>query len=259
MSRGVRRSSHVVLIAAIVAALTACGGSSEKTAKTPGAPTSSSSASNSSTTKPVLTATEPAGAQIAAKAALQLADVGSGFGNYRKGRGVEPVGAESCHVIAPGAFLTTRDHAYDGPMFKKKDATFYAYSTAYVFRTEALAKRFVSLRSTAAFKQCKVKQDDAAERKANANSYVKLTPVQWSDPGHIPTMYRELTGRTTGGKQVDGGFYDRYTLRQGRVVVVINVDSNLAKDDAGSQAIANQTGEILRALDTALATRLAAV
>jgi len=141
-------------------------------------------------------------------------------------------------------------------MFKKNGATYYAYSTAFVFRTEALATRFVSFRSTAAFKQCKVKEDDAATRKTNAKLYVKLTPVEWSDRGHISTMYRELSGSTTGGKQVDNAFYDRYTLRQGRVVVVINIDSGLANNDAGSQAISNQTGEILRALDTALATRL---
>jgi len=197
---------------------------------------------------------------VAAKAALSLADVGSGFGNYRKAAGSGAVGAQSCSVTAPGAFLTKDDRSYSGPMFKKKDASYFAYSDVYAFRTEALAKKYVALRATPAYKQCKQRQDDAATRASRPGSYVKLTAVKWTDPSDtIPTMYRELTVVTTGGKQVDGGFYDRYTLRHGRVVVIVNVDASYGRNAAESQALANQTGDILNALDTALSARLAGV
>jgi hypothetical protein len=243
----------------VAAVLTACGGSSSP--KSSGA-TSTSSASNGSTTTAVeaVAATVDPGDPAYAKAALQLADVGAGFANYRKAAGVSPFGAESCAVIAPGALLTTKDHLYSGAMFKKRDATYFAYSETYVFRTEADAKRYATLRATAAYKQCKQKQDDKATSAARKGTYVKLTPVAWSDPTtHVPSMYRELTGSVSNGKQVDTAFYDRYTVRRGRVVIQVSIDSELGSDDAASQAIANQTGDILRALDKALTTRLAGV
>jgi hypothetical protein len=247
------------MVGLLGAVLTACGGSSSP--KSSGATSTSSGSSGSTTTAvPAVALTVAPTDPTYAKAALQLSDVGSGFANYRKAAGVSPFGAESCSVIAPGAFMTTKDNAYDGAMFKKKNATYFAYSQTYVFRTEADAKRFATFRATPAFKQCKQKQDDKATSAARKGTYVKLTPVAWSDPTtHVPSMYRELTGNVTGGKQVDNGFYDRYTVRRGRVVVVVNVDSDLGRDDAASQAIANQTGDILRALDKGLTTRLAGV
>jgi hypothetical protein len=262
MSRTSRRVFRYVVIAGLVAAvLTACGGSSSP--KSSGATTTSSGSSGQPTTTktgPAVAATVDPSDPAYAKAALQLSDVGAGFANYRKPGGVSPFGAESCAVTAPGAFLTTKDHAYDGAMFKQKDATYFAYSQTYVFRTEADAKRFATLRGTAAYKQCKVKQDDEATKAARKGVYVKLTPVAWSDPTtHVPNMYRELTGNITNGKQVDNGFYDRYTVRRGRVVIQVSIDSDLGRDDAASQAIANQTGDILRAFDKALTTRLAGV
>ena len=99
-----------------------------------------------------------------------------------------------------------------------------------------------------------MRQDDAATRDARAGTFVKLTPVDYPNPsGHIPTMYRELTGSVTDGKKVANAFYDRYTVRHGPVVVVVSIDAAFARDDAGSQAVAEQTGDILRSLDTRLA------
>jgi hypothetical protein len=260
MSHTSRRVFHSVIIAGLVAAvLTACGGSSAP--KSSGATTTSSGSNGTTTTATGSVAVTVDSSDPAyVKAALQLSDVGTGFANYRKAGGVSPFGAESCSVTAPGAFTTTKDHAYDGAMFKKKDATYFAYSQTYVFRTEADAKRFATFRATAAYKQCKVKQDDEATSAARKGAYVKLTPVAWSDPTtHVPSMYRELTGSVTGGKQVDNAFYDRYVVRRGRVVIQVSIDSELGRDDAASQAIASQTGDILRAFDKALTTRLAGV
>jgi hypothetical protein len=254
MSRAAGLILRVILIAGLVGgALSACGGSSERS--TGGA---TSSSTRNSTTSRLRPATEPAADPTAAKAALRLADAGAGFASNRKAGGVTAFGAESCAVIAPGAFLTTRDHLYSGAMFKKKGANYFAYSEVYAFRTRALAARFAALRATAAYRKCKQQQDDALIRKERANSYFKLTAVKWSDPtGHIPSMYRELTGTTSRGKQVDGGFYDRYTLRRGRVVVVVSIDSGLGSNLAESLLLSNQTSVILRRLDAALPARLA--
>jgi hypothetical protein len=243
MRRTISLSSALVL----TAALTACSASSAK---------SDQSAASTSTTAP-RPATAPSSEAIAAKAALQLADVGSGFASYRKGAGTTPVGAKSCSVIVPGAVLTARDHYYAGPMFEKTDSKYFAYSETYVFREEATARQYAAFRATPAFKQCKQRQDDAATRAAQAGSYVRLSSDAFTDPsGHIVTMYREYTGTTSGGRRVDGGFYDRYTLRRGPVVVVVDIDSELGKDDAASNAIAQQTGTILQSFDRALSTRL---
>jgi hypothetical protein len=249
-----RLSLYVALLAGL-AAVSGCGGSSS-TGKDAGTTTSAGGPSTSTTVKAAATA--PATDPTFAKAALQLVDAGPGFANYRKATGVEPVGPKSCSVIVPGAVLTTRDHVYSGAMFKKKDSSYFAYSDTYVFRSEDDAKRYTRFRATDAFKQCKQKQDDEAARAATPNSYVELTPVKWSDPtAHIPSMYRELTGTISGGKREAGGFYDRYTVRRGRVVIVVSIDSELAPDAAASQALADLTGVTLRAFDTALATRLA--
>src|SRR5438045_3373745 len=105
MSRTVHRSSRYVVMAGLLAAaLTACGGSSSP--KTSGATSTSSGSSGSSTTAVAAAAVTVAPTDPTyAKAALQLSDVGSGFANYRKAAGVSPFGAESCSVIAPGAFM----------------------------------------------------------------------------------------------------------------------------------------------------------
>jgi len=257
MSRAIRLSLRVVMTAGLViGTLTACGGSSSRT---PGA-TTSSTERDTSTTKPERTATEPATDPTAAKAALGLADLGAGYRSNRKAGGVTAFGAASCSVIASGAFLTTRDHLYSGAMFKKTGSTYYVYSEVYVFRTAALATKFADFRATAAYQKCKLQQDSASSRRARAHSYVELTPVRWLDPtGHIPSMYRELTGITRGGKQVEGGYYDRYTLRRGRVVVVVNIDSAVASNGAAGLTLAKQTFDILRSFDAALTKRLAGV
>jgi len=256
MSRNIRTSIRALLVAGMaVGALSACGGSSSKA----GAPAGSSSTTGASTSVPASgSATAPVSEAAAAQLALQLADVGSGFTPYRDAAGLVAVGAQSCSVTAPGAVLTTRDHVYSGPMFKKDDAKYFAYSEVYVFRAEELAKKYAAFRATPVFKQCKQHQDDATTRQAQPGTYVELTPVSYPNPsGHIPTMYREVTGSTAGGKRVEGGFYDRYTVVNGPVVVVVSVDSELARTDSGSAAIARQTGDILRHLDTTLAARAA--
>jgi hypothetical protein len=250
------RTSLRFLVAALLAAgaLSACGGSSSESEQPAGTTTTAGGLPSTTTGGSATAAVSEA---AAAKAAVQLNDVGSGFAPYRKAGGLSSVGAQSCSATAPGAVLTTADHVYSGPMFKKKDATYFAYSEVYVFRTEELARRYAAFRATPAFKQCKQRQDDATTRDAHPNIYVKLTPASYSNPtGHIPTMYRELTGNTSSGKQVANGYYDRYTVVSGPVVVVVSIDSELARDDAGSQALAQQTGDILRSLDTTLASRV---
>ena len=227
-------------------ALAACGGSSSKSGSPSGAP-------GGGTTTTVGTATLPASDATAGKAALQLADVGASFASYRKADGVQPIGAKSCSVTVDGAVLTPKDHYFRGAMYKKKDSGYFAYSEAYAFRDAATAKRYADVRATPAFKQCKQQQDDTATRDARPGSYVRLDSISYLDKsGHIPTMYREYTGNVSNGKQVDGGFYDRYTVRNGPVVVVVNIDSELGRDDAASTAIAEQTGSILQALDARL-------
>src|SRR4051812_36196990 len=132
MSRAVR---FVVVLGLAGGALTACAGSSSK-----------SSTPNASTTTAPARATVAADDVVAAKSALSLADVGAGFAGYRKAAGAGSIGATSCSVTAPGAFLTKEDRSYTGPMFKKQDSTYFAYSDVYVFRTEAIAKRYAALR-----------------------------------------------------------------------------------------------------------------
>src|SRR5690242_10773692 len=139
----------VVILGLAGGALCGCGGSSAK-----------SSSPNPTTTTSTGRATIPADDAVAATAAVSLADVGAGFTGYRKAAGAGAIRATSCAVTAPGAFLTKDDRAYSGPMFKKKDSAYFAYSDVYVFRTEALAERFTALRATPAFKTCKQKQDD---------------------------------------------------------------------------------------------------
>ncbi len=252
MSNGLRASRRYMIGVSLAVALTACGSSAKPSA---GGTTPSSRGPSTTTGGP---ATAPVSEAAAAKGAIRESDVGSGFALYRKAGGLTAVGAKSCSVTAPGAMLTTKDRVYSGPMFKKNDAAYFAYSEVYVFNTEELAQRYAAFRATPAFEQCKQGQDDASTREKNADIYVKLTPVSYPNPtGHIPTMYRELTGNTSGGTPVDNGFYDRYTVVNGRVVVVVSIDSSLAPNDSGSQALARQTGDILRHLDTTLAARAA--
>ena len=239
-----RRATCLVSTVFLSGALAACGGSSSK---------SGTSTPAGRTTTTIGTTTVPASGARAGKAALQLADVGTAFSTYRKADGVQPIGTKSCSVTVDGAVLTPKDHYFRGAMYKKKDSGYFAYSEAYTFRDESTAKRYADFRATPAFKQCKQRQDDTATRAARPGSYVRLDSISYPDKsGHIPTMYREYTGSVSNGKRVDGGFYDRYTLRNGPVVVVVNIDSELAKDDASSNAIAQQTGAILQALETRL-------
>jgi hypothetical protein len=192
----------------------------------------------------------------AREAALVQTDIPAGYTLFRKLGGFIAAGAQSCAVIDPAPSLTTADHVYVGPMFKSPDGTRYLYSEGYAFRSEQLAERFVVMRSRAGYQRCKEKQDDAAERQRTPGDYVKLTPVSFSDPtGHIPTMYRELGGGPNSAhKNVDVAIYDRFTIRRGRVVVVLSIDTSLS-GTAGT-AIGAETLGILQAFDTALTKRL---
>jgi hypothetical protein len=141
-------------------------------------------------------------------------------------------------------------------MFKNSKGTRYVYSEGYAFRSEQLAERFVEMRSRAGYQRCKEKQDDAAERQRTPGDYVKLASVSFSDPtGHIPTMYRELAGGpNAAGKKVDAAVYDRFTLRRGRVVVVLSIDTTIS--GAADTVIGAETLGTLTAFDTALSKRL---
>jgi hypothetical protein len=193
----------------------------------------------------------------AGEAALRQADIGAGYTVSRKVQGFIAAGAQSCAVIDPAPALTTADHVYVGAMFKNSDGTRYVYSEAYAFRSDQLAERFVVLRSRPGYQRCKEKQDDAAERQRAAGYYVKLRSVSFSDTtGHIPTMYRERAGGpNSAGKPVDVAVYDRFTLRRGRVVVVLSIDSSRPSVVADT-TIGAETLGTLRTFDAALDARL---
>src|SRR5436190_6355102 len=98
MSRALR---VVVVLGLAGGALTACGGSSAKSS------TRNASTTTAAPARPTATADDV----VAAKAALSLADVGAGFAGYRKAAGAGSIGATSCSVTAPGAFLTKEDRS----------------------------------------------------------------------------------------------------------------------------------------------------
>jgi hypothetical protein len=256
MSLSARRCVHILVGLCFFTAVAACGGSSSSKSKPSSSAGSSTTASKPTTAPKSGPATEPVSDPVAREAALAQTDIPAGYTLVRKANGFAAIGAQSCAVIDPDPALTTADHVYVGPMFKNAKGTRYVYSEAYAFRSEQFAERFVTMRSRAGYLRCKEKLDDAAERQRTAQNYVKLAPVAFTDPtGHIPTMYREHAGGpNSAGKKVDAAVYDRFTIRHGRVVVDVSIDSSLS-GTAGTRIDA-ETLDTLKAFDGALTRRL---
>jgi hypothetical protein len=246
--RAGHRSLGWVLLVVTISALTACGGSSKS--------------SSSTSTSTVPTAVDTSADAAAMQATVALADLGAGWTQYRKASGFEKSGATNCNVKF-GSPVKASDRIYAAPMFRDVANQSYVYSFAYVFRTEAGAKAYTAARRTQVYTQCKVTQDDAAAKKADAKAFVRIKST--TDPavvqtGGLESFYQEEAGaKNADGAETVTADYDRYAFRQGRVVYVIYIDTGLPNDEAGRQALATRLTTALSSATAAINGRLSAL
>ena len=205
--------------------LAACGGSSDSS--------SSSTTTSTTTTKAAATSSDE---EIATAASVAPADLGAGWTEFQKAGGFTAVTKESCNVQFSSP-LTAGDEAYSGPMSRDQTEQVFIYTTVIIFETESQAKAFTTMRNTKEFKDCKEAEDDAAEKKRDPKSFVRLdgTPGPALRDG-LESFYQEEAGFTDAdGKDVVNASYARYTVRKGRVVYTVSMDTGLPADTAAAQ------------------------
>ena len=187
--------------------------------------------------------------------------LGAGWTEYQKAEGVQKFPKNDCSVKA-GAPVSVSDKGYAGAMYTDATKQMFVYSSATVFRTEADAKAYTAVLNTPAFQTCRVARDDAAQKKANPKTFVKINDTSTSAIGTFPGLeafYSEYGGnKNSDGSDALSAEYLRYTYRHGRVVYTVKVDASLASDEAGSIELSNRIGEVVGAVNTAVEARLTA-
>jgi hypothetical protein len=212
-------SARVALAVVVgLATLGACGGSSGSDKATG---TTARGGAGTTALPAVTLSNDPIGVQTS----IVPADLGRGFKARDTAIGWTRVRAKSCSV-ASGSPLTNADHAYAGAISKDPKGRFFVYSRSFVFKSADFAERYGQLRSTARFKACTQKEDQAAERTRNKKARIAATATTFTDPAfHITSFYREI-GKLPdkNGKLVNVATHDRYTYQRGRVIVVLAID-----------------------------------
>jgi hypothetical protein len=222
--------------------LAACGGSS-----------GSSSSSTTKSTTTTRTAATVSDEEIATAASIQLADLGAGWTQFQKAGGFKAVTKDSCNVQF-GSPLTAGDEAYAAAMLRDQTEQTFIYTTVIIFETESQAKAFTTMRNTKEFKDCKEAEDDAAQKERDPKSFVKLddAPSPALKDG-LESFYQEEAGVTNAdGADVVNASYARYTVRKGRVVYTVSMDTGLPTDAA-------QRNALITSITTSLNAGLAAV
>jgi hypothetical protein len=245
VSRGTRIASSIV---AVTCAIAAYGGVAATSA--------------SASTRSARGATDPSADKTARAATVTVEDLGAGWTQYRKAGGFLTGDAKNCSYRF-GSPLKVSDRGYAGPMFRDATKTIFAYSSAFVFRSEAAAKAYTASRTSPAYLKCQVAQDDAAQKKADPKTFVRLavtTSPEVGAPGGPESFYEE----DAGGKNADGtdgvnAAYYRSAYRHGRVVYVIKIDTAAAKDEASVPALGERLTTTATAMTTAIEGRLTAL
>jgi hypothetical protein len=206
-------------------------------------------------------ATDASAGKTVKIAVATVADLGAGWKQYRKAGGVQKFGKNDCAVKA-GSPVKASDTGYAGPMYTDATKNVFAYSTALVFHDEADAKAYTAVLTSAAFQSCKVAQDDAAQKKADSTTFIKLyettTAAVPATPG-LEAYYSETEGsKDANGSDALGAEYLRFTYRHGRVVYTLKVDTTLPADDASVAAWSDRIGNAVGDMNAAIESRLTA-
>jgi hypothetical protein len=199
--------------------------------------------------------------KIAKAAVATAADLGTGWTQYQKAAGVATFNKKACSVKA-GSPVSSSDSGYSGPMYTNAAKNMFAYSSAVVFRNEADAKAHTGVLATPTFQNCKVAEDDAAQKHRDAKTFVKLYGTKTSDvgsPAGLEAYYSETEGsKNAAGEDALAAEYLRFVFRHGRVVYTLLLDVALASDTAAATALNDQIGTTIEAMNTAIDARLSA-
>ena len=207
-------------------------------------------------------ATDASANKTAKLAVMTAADLGAGWTQYRKAGGVQKFPKNDCALMA-GSPVKASDKGYAGPMYSDATKDTFAYSTAVVFRSEAEAKAYTALLATPAYQNCRVAKDDAARKKSDPTTFVKLyettTSAVPARPG-LEAYYSETEGsKNTDGTDAPAAEYLRFTFRHGRVVYGLKIDTTLpASDDASVAAWSDRIDTVVRDSTNAIEARLTA-
>jgi hypothetical protein len=239
----------VTIIGLVV--ISACAGSSES---------SSASSSSTSTTATKAAASTVSDDGLATAASVQLADLGPAWTEYQKVGGFKATDKDSCNAKF-GSPLTAGDPVYVAPMLRDQTEQTYISTTVFIFETKAQAQAFTTVRNTEEFEQCKGAEDDAAQQQRDPKSFVKLEKIDGPalEDG-LEAFYQEQAGvKDADGADVVTSSYARYTIRKGRVVYVVSMDTALPADAAQRNALGDRITASLNASTAAITARLDAL
>jgi hypothetical protein len=227
----------------MVAALTlaGCGGSSP-TAK-PKVTTTTST-----TQKPA----DPATVDLAKKGVLMAADLGPNW-VLDKGAEAGTIDRKGCGTQAASPILELGAGAFQiGPLVHYKDTKDYLSTAATTFADEAAAQRWIDIRKSPAFIECRRLELEAAEKKNDKRYSVETRQTTTDGVGtqgfEVYTTYQFRYDDTGGVRDANGTFF-RFVYRVKRTVIAVSIDRVFLDSDPKdvSQAISDDSYRALSA------------
>lgn len=238
MSAGFRQR---FLVLAAVFGVAGCGAS-----PVPPPTTTSDATTTTTTTRP---RADAATAGLAAGATITLADLGEAWMLHAEGHEGEPVAADDCAAGTPPADLPTGAR-WSGGQFKTREARWFVHSASAVFPDEATAVKWVEVRKSASYVECRRAEIERGQRTADPRSSVAVAAT--TSPGLGANGFEgyvlyQLKADTGGGAQDSNANFARHTYRVGRVVVALSLDIASATTDP-PDLTSRVTTDVTRAL-----------
>jgi len=191
------------------------------------------------TTRPAAGVTDPSSDALAMKGALVLADLGPGWKLYEQKKATFVAGTRESCSYRQGSPLAIADRSYRTPHYT--DGRAFVETRTWVFVREADAKAFTAFWRTPDFLKC-VEQDHAADQKRsgpkNSARLVESDGRNLSSDWGIEAFHRiALLAPDSNGDLVEAGQVIRQTIRRGRLVTVLTIETPSARTDAEASAM----------------------
>ncbi|CAL9502255.1 hypothetical protein SUDANB95_03437 [Actinosynnema sp. ALI-1.44] len=234
--------SQRFLVVAAVFGVAGCGASPVPPAATTSEPTTTTT----TTTRP---RADAATADLASRATITLTDLGESWMLHAEGREGEPVADDDCAAGTVLADLPTGAR-WSGGQFKTREARWFVYSASAVFPDEATAVKWVEVRKSATYVECRRAEIERGQRTADPRFSVAVaetTGPGLGTNGFEAYVLYQLKADTDGGARDSNANFARHTYRVGRVVVSLSLDISSATTDP-ADLTSRVTTDVTRAL-----------
>lgn len=220
-----RRAALAIVLGSLLAVpMGACGGSGSPAAKKPPA---------STTTSTTAAPADQATIELAKKAYLTAEDLGAAWVvdtppmQTQADTACDTAPDDPILALAPGAIQA-------GPAVHYKATKYYLGSLSIVFPTEAAATRWIEIRKSPAFVECRRAQLEADQKRADKRFTIVTRATTTDGLGQqgfeVYTRYQSRVDEGQGVRDANGTL-DRYIYRLGRTVIAVTHDTVASDTD----------------------------